>query len=247
MKDNTRVAVIVAAGRGRRMGGDIPKQFLKLAGREILSYSLKAFQDSPEIDGIILVAEPGEGSRFARDIAERYGITKLRCIADGGATRLESVYNGLLSAPDNGYVFIHDGARPLVSEDIIKRAYEAAERYGACAVAVPCKDTVKLADEEGFVGENLRRENVWIMQTPQVFKTSMIKEAYRMVAGEAESYRAFFGLNEDSAKIYTDDATVVGKMLHAPVRLVMGSYDNIKITTPEDMAVAEAILKSREP
>ena len=146
----------------------------------------------------------------------------------GGTERYYSVWNGLQEVSE-GYVFIHDGARPFVSGEMIARAYEEVQKYGACVVGMPVKDTIKIADEDGFSRETPNRKDVWMIQTPQVFETGLVKEAYEALLHEKEI----------SA---TDDATAVEQMLGRRVKLVVGSYENIKITTPEDLKIAQALL-----
>ena len=164
---------------------------------------------------------------------EKYGITKVCSIVCGGKERYDSVWRGLLALPDRGkgYVFIHDGARPFVDENILRRGYENVEEYGACVAGMPSKDTVKLSDDKAFALETPDRSRVWIVQTPQVFEKSLITEAYErlMKAGSEERIHV------------TDDAMVVEQMMKVPVKLFEGSYTNIKLTTPEDMKIAEVI------
>ena len=151
--------------------------------------------------------------------------------APGGKERYDSVYAGLLAAEDCGYVLIHDGARPFITQDMIRESIDAVKKYGACAIGVPAKDTIKIADEEGFAEQTPKRERVWQIQTPQSFSYKLILEAYQQIMRE-------------KPKGITDDAMVVEYGNYARVRLVMGSYQNIKITTPEDLVIAEAFLSS---
>ena len=157
---------------------------------------------------------------------------KVKKIVSGGAERYDSVWNGLQETKADGFVFIHDGARPFVDGEIIRRGYECVSADRACVAGMPAKDTVKIADENGFVADTPDRSKVWIVQTPQVFETALVKEAYRL-------------LMEKGHSAVTDDAMVVEQMLHFPIRLFYGSYENIKITTPEDLGTAEGFLKNR--
>lgn len=227
-------AIVLAAGRGKRMQSDIRKQYLLLKGKPLLYYALKTFQDS-FIDEIVLVTSAGEEAYCKREIVERYGFTKVVSIVTGGEERYHSVANGLAAVNEEGYVFIHDGARPFVNEVILRRAYDAVKEYKACVVGVPVKDTIKVADENRFAIQTPNRENLWQIQTPQVFTTELAKEAYsRLIVGEKEIRKR--GIN------VTDDAMVVETLMKHPVKLVEGTYENIKITTPEDLRIAEVFL-----
>lgn len=207
-------------------------------------YSLKAFQDSKLIDEIILVTGKGEEEYCRDEIVERYGISKVTAIVSGGAERYHSVWCGLREAKD-GYVYIHDGARPFVNEEIIQRGYDCVSAVHACAAGMPSKDTVKIADEKSFVKETPDRSRVWTIQTPQVFDVRLVKKAYSMLMDtEKDSTSEKEGSVADSQVPVTDDAMVVERMLGCPVRLFQGSYENIKITTPEDLEIAEIFVKN---
>ena len=225
-------AIVLAGGSGKRMGSEVHKQYLLMGGKPVLYYSLKAFQESDYIDEIILVAGAGEEEYCRKEIIDKYGLFKVKKIVSGGAERYDSVWNGLQETKADGFVFIHDGARPFVDEEIIRRGYECVSADRACVAGMPAKDTVKIADENGFVADTPERSKVWIIQTPQVFETALVKEAYRL-------------LMEKGHSAVTDDAMVVEQMLHFPIRLFYGSYENIKITTPEDLGTAEGFLKNR--
>lgn len=222
-------AVVLAAGQGKRMHSNIQKQFLQIKGHPILYYSLKCFQDCSFIDDIVLVTGEESLSYCKTEIVERYGFSKVMSVTAGGKERYDSVYSGLLQCRDTKYVFIHDGARPFITEEILASGLEKVKETGACVVGMPSKDTVKLADEAGFVRETPERNRVWTVQTPQIFEYNLIRMAH-------ESIR-----KKDMSAI-TDDAMVVEQETGVKVRLSMGSYQNIKITTPEDLAVAEAFL-----
>ena len=224
-------AVILAAGRGVRMQSKVQKQYLLLGGRQVIYYSLKAFEDS-RVDKIVLVVSPGD-VEYGERLVEEYGLKKVVKIVEGGKERYHSVYAGLRVLEDCEYVLIHDGARPFVTETIIDRAIRGAQKYGACVISMPVKDTIKLTDALQFVTETPRRDRVWLMQTPQAFQYSIVRKAYDM-------------LDESGAngRVITDDAMVVETFLNHPIKLVEGSYSNIKLTTPDDMVIAEALLKS---
>ena len=231
-------AVILAAGKGSRMQADIPKQYLTVNGKPLIYYALRTFQDS-FVDEIILVVSPGDITYCRSEIIEKYGFCKVTHIVEGGSQRYHSVCNGLHAVnPETEYVFIHDGARPCVSDDILQRVYEEVLQYKACVVGMPVKDTIKIADAEGFAVQTPDRSSVWMIQTPQVFQYVMIKELYdRLIVQENTLLRQ--GVN------ITDDAMVVETFSDIKIRLVEGSYTNIKVTTPEDIALAENFL-SRE-
>lgn len=246
-------AVVLAAGSGRRMNSDVPKQYMPLGGRPLIWYALHAIEESSVIDDCILVAcQEDILSGYVREqIVERYGFHKVTSIVPGGAERYDSVYTALRMladaktqdakgqemSGDGGYVFIHDGARPFLTEDILKRCLAEVERTGACVAGMPVKDTIKIADGEGYAVQTPDRALLWQIQTPQVFETALITEAYERLMREKERLTAA-GIQ------ITDDAGVVEMLMERPVKLVEGSYRNIKVTTPEDIAVAEAFLNS---
>lgn len=226
-------AVVLSAGQGKRMGSAVQKQYIELNGRPVLCYCLEIFQKSAWIDDVVLVVGDGQERYVRTEIVEKYGFTKVCSIVCGGQERYDSVWRGLQALPDGGegYVFIHDGARPFVDEEILRRGYENVEKFGACVAGMPSKDTVKLADSEAFALQTPRRSHVWIVQTPQVFEKALITEAY----GRLMKLRS-----EEDIHV-TDDAMVVEQMMKVPVKLFEGSYTNIKLTTPEDMRIAEVI------
>lgn len=224
MEKNT--AIILAAGKGTRMESDIPKQFLKIQDKPLLYYSLKVFQESPFIEEIVLVMEKTWQEYCVREILEPYKITKAVKIVEGGQERYDSVYAGLCACEGSGYVFIHDGARPFLSQAILERCMDAVRRHKACVVGMPSKDTVKIADEQGFIESTPPRSRVWTIQTPQVFDYALIRDAY-----DKMFLRGMDGI--------TDDAMVVEAAKKCRVKLVEGSYENLKITTPEDIKIAQ--------
>ena len=221
-------AIVLAAGSGKRMNSKVHKQYLLLKEKPILYYSLKAFEDSV-IDDIILVVGVGEIDFCRNDIVEKYGIQKVRAVVEGGKERYHSVYEGLKAAGETDYVLIHDGARPFVSQAIIERTLSAVYEYKACVVGMPVKDTIKIIDEHGYAKETPARSHVWMVQTPQAFSYPLIFDAYSRML-----------MQEDSG--ITDDAMVVERMTDYKVKLIEGSYQNIKITTPEDLDIAEVYL-----
>jgi len=222
-------AIVLAAGSGKRMGTKIHKQYLKLCEKPVLAYSLQAFEESELIDEIILVTGKGEEDFCRLEIVEKYNFSKVKKIICGGSERYHSVWNGLKQTQD-GYVYIHDGARPFVDGEMIRRGYECVSQEHACAAGMPVKDTIKIVDDNCTVMQTPDRKYVWLVQTPQVFESELVKRAYKL-------------LEECGETSVTDDAMVVEKMLGKPVKLFEGSYENIKITTPEDLKVAESFVK----
>lgn len=232
-------AIVLAAGQGRRMGGNVSKQYLELAGKPIIYYTLEAFQNSPLIDSIVLVTGPEQMAWCKEELVHKYNLTKVDTITTGGSERYISVWNGLQVIEDDmtqadreGIVFIHDGVRPFIDEGILSRTMEAAYLYGACVAAMPVKETIKIADENGFVESTPARNRVWGIQTPQVFD-------FRL------AYGAYQAAMESGRTDMTDDAMIVESFTDVKVKLVEGSYENIKITTPEDLEIAETFLKRR--
>ena len=223
-------AIVQAAGQGKRRHSKGQQQFLEIQGYPVLYYSLRCFQESSLIQDIILVTGEESISYCKEEIVQKYGFTKVSAVIPGGKERYDSVYAGLCECRDCEYVLIHDGARPFVTEEILKRGLQKVKETGACVIGMPSKDTVKLSDEEGYVKETPNRKCVWTIQTPQIFLYSLIREAH-------DSIR-----QKDMSKI-TDDAMVVEQETGAKVALAEGSYQNIKITTPEDLDIAEAFLK----
>ena len=222
MEQGRCTAIVLAAGQGKRMHSKIQKQFL--------DYSLHCFQESPLIQDIILVTGEEMISYCEQEIVKKYGFSKVRKVTAGGKERYDSVYAGLLCCQDTDYVYIHDGARPFITEEMVQRGYEAVKRTNACVMGMPSKDTVKLADSSGYIKETPDRKIVWNIQTPQIFSYDLIRGAY-------ESIR-----KKDMTGV-TDDAMVVEQETGTKILLVEGSYQNIKITTPEDLAIAEAFLR----
>ena len=248
------VAIVLAAGRGSRMGGNVKKQYLDLNGQPILWHSLSAFEKS-DADEIILVCSEEDIDEVRRTYMGQF--SKLTRVVSGGRERYHSVYAGLCaigqSAPDGDtepcpnaegsgdslapcdIVMIHDGARPFVDRDMIARCLEALKTEKACVAAMPSKDTVKIADADGYASSTPDRSSVWIVQTPQCFRYDTVKAAYdRLIEDEAQGRLG--GVN------VTDDAMVVEMYTDAKVKMVEGSYNNIKITTPEDMLIAEVFM-----
>jgi 2-C-methyl-D-erythritol 4-phosphate cytidylyltransferase len=225
------VAIIPAAGVGRRMGGAIEKQFLRLRGIPILAHTLKVFDQSPEVDGIVLVVAPQQRQVLDTEVINPHPCEKLLGIIDGGPERQDSVANGLRAIPpESDLVVIHDGVRPLVSVDLVALVLDAARRHGAAIAAIPAGDTVKQVEDQRVV-TTLQRETIWLAQTPQAFRVDLLRRAYQKAASDRI--------------VLTDDAALVER-IGVAVHLVRGSSENIKVTTPSDLVVAEAILAQRE-
>lgn len=227
-------AVILAGGQGRRMQSQVQKQYMLLGGRPLIAYALEVFENSP-VDEIVLVSGAGEEDYVRREIIEPMGLKKVAAVVAGGKERFHSVYEGLKALKACDYVLIHDGARPMVTKEIIESAIEGAAAEGACVVGMPVKDTIKVSDAKGYAVDTPDRRLLWQIQTPQAFSYPLVKGAYDTLMG-----------NEALQHGITDDAMVVEACTAARVKLVEGSYENLKITTPEDLVVAEALLHWRQ-
>ncbi len=235
------IAVILAAGSGRRMGGRQPKQFARVAGRTVLSYTLEKFQEHPEVDAIVAVC-PEARIEDVRELCELHRITKLKTVCAGGSDRRESSFRGvkaaamIAKAPD-AIVLIHDGARPNVDARTISDNIMLAAQCGACVTATPAIDTVVIADEAGFVGGQPDRRRVWNVQTPQSFRLSMILEAH-------EEYERHMRAGDNVPHI-TDDGGLV-RFLGRPVAICAAGADNFKLTVPEDLRRFRALVRRRD-
>lgn len=226
-------AIILAGGHGRRMHSRVQKQYMLLAGRPLILHTLEAFENSP-VDEIVLVVGSGEEAYVRKEILAGSRISKLSAVVAGGRERYHSVYEGLKAMHDCAYVLIHDGARPLVTEPVIRRAIQGAVENQACVVGMPVKDTIKVADAQEYAVATPDRSHLWQIQTPQAFAYRLVREAYdRMMADPSRQV----GI--------TDDAMVVENGSDVKVRLIEGSYENLKVTTPEDLILAEALLQAR--
>ncbi len=232
MEKQKYAAIVLAAGSGKRMNSKVHKQYLIIQDRPVLYYSLKAFEDSA-VDEIVLVVGKGEEEFCRKEIVDKYGISKVKAIVEGGKERYHSVFEGLKQTSDADYVLIHDGARPFVNQDIIRRCMQEVQKYQACVVGMPVKDTIKIADEECYAKQTPDRKNVWMIQTPQTFSYALIYEAYEEMLK-----------TEDTA--ITDDAMVLERTKGKKSKLIEGSYRNIKITTPEDLLIANVYLQYPE-
>ena len=214
-------AIIVAAGKGSRMKAACPKQFIEVLGKPILYYTLKAFEKS-KIDEVVIVASKEYLEYVQKEIVEKYKLKKVSKVIEGGNERYESVYKGLILLGDSDYVLVHDGARPFIEVDMINRVIHEVAVSDAVIVGVKSKDTVKIVNAEGIVEMTPDRNYVWNIQTPQAFAYDLLKNAYDIIVNE--NYTAI-----------TDDAMVVEYATKQPIKVIEGSYRNIKITTPEDL------------
>ncbi len=225
------VAVVPAAGAGRRMGGKVKKQFLSLGGEPVLTHTLRVLQSCPEIDAIILVVPEADRGFCESEIVRRGGFQKVAAIVPGGRDRQDSVYAGLLAAKDSAErVVVHDGVRPFLTPPMVRETCRWAGQNLSAVTGVPVSDTIKSVDAERRVTETMARDRLWAIQTPQAFPYAAILQAHERA------------LRDDFCG--TDDAALVER-IGLPVQIVMGSRENIKITSPADFIVAEAILNTR--
>ena len=228
-----KTAIILSAGKGSRMGADIPKQYLELAGHPIIYYPLKAFQESI-VEQIVLVCSKND-REFCEKLVKENSFDKVVCVVEGGKERYHSVYNGLKAAPNTDYVFIHDGARAFIDQQTINNCYEDVKKYEACVAAVPVKDTIKIS-KDGYIDSTPDRKTLYSMQTPQTFSYPLIMDAYEKLIEQENEI-----LNKGIS--VTDDTFVLELFSDKKVYISDGSYNNIKITTPEDLLMGELLLK----
>ena len=223
--------VIVSAGRGSRMKADINKQFLKLKGKEVIAHTIDKFYNNKNIDEIVVVVKEDEADFFRRNIIDKYGYKNIK-IAFGGKERQDSVFNGLKAVNERcDIVLIHDGARPFVTDEIIKNSIECAKKNKCVIVGVPVKDTIKIINKDNEVCDTPNRSTLWSIQTPQVFEYLSIIKAHK-IAKE----KSYYG---------TDDSMLM-EYLGYNVKVIECSYNNIKITTPEDLKIGEEILNENK-
>lgn len=229
MADRFTSAVIVAAGNSTRMGYKLSKQLIPLNGRAAIEYTVKAFQNCPLIDEIIIVARSSD----IDDIAHiAFDFRKVSAVTSGGSERIDSVRKGIHACDKRAtHYAVHDGARVLITPEQIEKAVKAAYEFGAAALGTPVTDTVKVADSEGLILSTPDRSSMWAVQTPQVFEKSLYK-------------RAMDNAVSNSLAV-TDDCSMV-EAIGEPVRIIMGDYSNIKLTTPVDITIAEALLSKRK-
>lgn len=224
-------AVVLAGGNGSRMRSDVPKQYINIEDKPILYYSLLAMEKSAYIDRIVLVTRADDLDYCKTEIVDKYGFAKVTQIVAGGAERYLSVYNGLSCAKDSDYVWIHDGARPCVDEDMLARLCATVQKFGTAVAGVLSKDTIKVVNKEGVVESTPDRSMLWQVQTPQVFETSELLQAYDKM------------MSTDNIGNITDDAMVMERFGGLSVHMTEGDYLNIKVTTPEDIFLVKNFLK----
>ncbi|MCR5675723.1 MAG: 2-C-methyl-D-erythritol 4-phosphate cytidylyltransferase [Lachnospiraceae bacterium] len=230
-------AVLLGAGSGSRMGGDVKKQYMELCGKPLMYYGIYEFENS-FVDDLILVVSRGDEDYVKKEIVEKFGFQKIKAIVTGGRERYHSVWNGLQKTGNAEIILIHDLARPFVTEDMMLRAVNEATDTGAAVVGVPVKDTIRVTDRDGLGVETPNRSTLWAAQTPQVFRAALIRECYDRLHRDEEV------ILSQGTQI-TDDGQVVELFSDVRVKMVEGAYSNIKVTVPEDLAAAEVILSSR--
>lgn len=239
MREKRVTAILLAAGKGARMGGPVPKQYMDLGGRPLVCYALEALGRSAVIDDLVMVIPDGDEGYVREQVfpqVDPAATGKVRAFVPGGAERYLSVRNGIEAITwECDEIYIHDGARAFIDEATLERLYEALQdpgNHGTAVAGMPSKDTVKITDAEGFVADTPDRRNVWIVQTPQAFHADLVREAYSHIEE----------LIAQGISI-TDDAMLVEHLSGQCVRMVEASYRNIKVTTPEDILIGEAFLK----
>ncbi|NRD77504.1 2-C-methyl-D-erythritol 4-phosphate cytidylyltransferase [Bacillus sp. BRMEA1] len=225
----TYQVILPAAGRGKRMGAGKNKLLLELDGIPVLIHTLRVFERDAACNGIILAINSQDEPEFQL-LFKRFNMTKKVCLVTGGTERQYSIYNALKTVKSDGMILVHDAARPFIQIEHIHRLVEKAEKTGAAIIGVPAKDTMKTV-KDGLVAATVERSSLWAIQTPQAFRVSLLQDAY-----ERAEKDQFLG---------TDDASLVERLGH-PIAMVEGDYENIKLTTPEDLYIAEAILKKRQ-
>ncbi len=230
-------AIVLSAGVGSRMKSDIPKQYIDLSGKPVIYYSLKAFEDAG-FSSIVLVCGKDDVEYCQNNIVKKHKLENVTAIVPGGEERYHSVFEGLKAVGEADYVFIHDGARPMLTQDIITRLKDAVIKEEAAVAGMPVKDTIKIVDEEAYVADTPERKYVWQVQTPQCFAYSIIYDAYQSIIQDEEEGWTI-------PKI-TDDAMVLEYATDHEVKMVEADYRNIKITTPEDLTIAQAFLAMQE-
>ena len=226
-------AIVLSAGTGSRMKSDIPKQYMDLNGKPVIYYSLKAFEENG-FSSIVLVCGKDDVEYCQKEIIEKYELKSVTAVVPGGKERYHSVYEGLKALEDTDYVFIHDGARPMISQEIIERLKQAVVEEEAAVAGMPVKDTIKIVDSDAYVTDTPERKLVWQVQTPQCFAFPIIYEAYKsIIQDEEEGW---------TIPVVTDDAMVLSYATDHEIKMVEADYRNIKITTPEDLLIAKLFL-----
>lgn len=238
--------ILLAAGSGKRMQSSTPKQFMELAGKPVICYCLDTIEKSDIIDECILVTSKQDMDYMNDTIVKPGNYSKVKVICPGGAERFLSVGEGLKAwlryrdtigeKPDKDILFVQDGARLFLTEKLLEDTFQEAVEGGACVAAVPSKDTVRISDDDGIAISTPNRKNVWVIQTPQVFQWQVLAEAYELLEERLKA-------EPELAGRITDDACVVEMMLGKSIKMVQAGYENIKITTPEDLVIADSLIK----
>ena len=237
MIEHRCTAILLAAGKGLRVGGEISKQYIEMHDAPIYIHSVRTMAECPVITDFVLMCPAGDEEKMRETVAA-YGLSeKLRAVVPGGFERFHSVHLGLeaISWPCD-YVFIHDCARPFLDQETLGRLYQAVQACDACVAGMPVKDTVRISGPDGYAVQTPKRSDVWMIQTPQVFAYELVRDAHRKVMKELDNLR-------EAGITITDDAMVVECMTGRKIRLIEASYRNIKITTPEDLPLAEALFR----
>lgn len=229
---NKRVtAIVLMAGVGKRMNSNVPKQYIEVDNKPIVYYTIDAFEKS-DIDDIVLVTGETEIEYCTREFVQYFKFNKISKIVSGGKERYNSVYNGLKVVNNSRYVLIHDGARPCITSGDINKMIYSVKKYDACIMGVPTKDTIKIVDDENNIIKSPDRRTIWQAQTPQAFEYDRIMYAYSKVQVSAD-------------KSITDDAQVWSMYNEQPVKMIEGSYENIKVTTPSDVEIVVNYVKKQ--
>lgn len=224
----TYQVIIPAAGQGKRMGAGKNKLLIELNGMPVFIHTLLIFEKDKECSGIFLAIHPQDEAEF-KSLLKKYAITKVKRLVPGGKERQDSIYHALKTVSGDGIILVHDAARPFIKKEYIHRLVETSQKTGAAIIGVPAKDTMKIVRDQ-VVSETVERSSLWVVQTPQAFRIPLLQRAYQKA--------------EEEDFIGTDDSSLIER-LGQPVTIVEGDYDNIKLTTPEDLFFAEAILKKR--
>lgn len=227
---NSKICTLIpAAGEGNRLKSAVKKPYVALAQKPILTHTIQRFEQNTAVDEIFVLVNEADFEMCHATVLAPYAFQKVQPLVAGGATRQQSVHNGVRALPaDTDFVIVHDGVRPFVTDETIFACLDAAAEWGAAVAAVPVKETIKMANAEDFIVETPPRERLWTVQTPQVFRKSLLEEAHQIA--------------EEKQLTATDDAALVEHLGH-PVKLVNGSYANVKITTPEDLRIANVFLQ----
>lgn len=226
---NSKICTLIpAAGEGNRLKSAVKKPYVALAQKPILTHTIQRFEQNTAVDEIFVLVNEADFEMCRATVLAPYAFQKVQPLVAGGATRQQSVHNGVRALPaDTDFVIVHDGVRPFVNDETIFACLDAAAEWGAAVAAVPVKETIKIANAEDFIVETPPRERLWTVQTPQVFRKSLLEKAHQIA--------------EKKQLTATDDAALVEHLGH-PVKLVNGSYANVKITTPEDLRIANVFL-----